>query len=36
VASGIAGQVYKALAEQQYLAERRTYSPAALVSDGGR
>jgi len=36
VASGIAGQVYKALAELQYLAERRTYSPAAMVSDGGR
>jgi penicillin-binding protein 2 len=36
VAAGIAGQVYKALAEQQYLAERRQYSPAALVSDGGR
>jgi len=36
VASGIAGQVYKALAEQQYLAERRQYSPAALASDGGR
>ena len=36
VAAGIAGQVYKALAEQQYLAEQRQYSPAALVSDGGR
>lgn len=36
VASGIAGQVYKALAEQQYLAERKPYSPAALISDGGR
>jgi len=36
VAAGIAGQVYKALAEQQYLAERRQYSPAALVSDAGR
>ena len=36
VAAGIAGQVYKALAEQQHLAERRQYSPAALVSDGGR
>lgn len=36
VAAGIAGQVYKALAEQQYLAERRPYSPAALISDNGR
>jgi cell division protein FtsI/penicillin-binding protein 2 len=36
VAAGIAGQVYKALADQQYLAGRRPYSPAALVSDGGR
>lgn len=35
VAAGIAGQVYKALAEQQYLAERRPYSPAALISDHG-
>ncbi len=36
VASGIAGQVYKALADQQYLAERKTYSPAALITDSGR
>lgn len=36
VAAGIAGQVYKALAEQQYLADQRPYSPAALISDGGR
>ncbi len=36
VASGIAGQVYKALSEQQYLAERRSYTPAALISDSGR
>ena len=27
---------YKALAEQQYLANQRPYSPAALISDGGR
>lgn len=32
VAAGIAGQVYKALAEQQYLAQRQPYSPAALIS----
>lgn len=36
VASGIAGQVYRALAEQQYLAERKTYSPAALITESGR
>lgn len=36
VASGIAGQVYKTLAEQQYLAERKTYSPAALITDSSR
>lgn len=36
VASGIAGQVYKALSEQQYLAERKPYSPAALIQDTGR
>lgn len=36
VASGIAGQVYKTLADEQYLAERKTYSPAALITDSGR
>lgn len=36
VASGIAGQVYKALSEQQYLAGRKPYSPAALIHDTGR
>ncbi len=36
VAAGIAGQVYKALADQQYLAGRQPYSPAALISDHGR
>lgn len=36
VASGIAGQVYKRLAELQYLAERKTYSPAALITETSR
>ncbi len=36
VASGIAGQVYKMLSEQQYLAERKPYSPAALIHESGR
>lgn len=36
VASGIAGHVYKTLAEQQYLAERKTYSPAALITETSR
>jgi len=33
VASGIAGQVYKALAEHQYLARQPNYSPAALITE---
>lgn len=36
VASGIAGQVYRALSEQHYLAERKPYSPAALIHESGR
>jgi penicillin-binding protein 2 len=36
VASGIAGQVYRALSEQQYLAERKPYSPAALIHESAR
>jgi membrane carboxypeptidase/penicillin-binding protein len=36
VASGIAGQVYKALAEHQYLAGQKSYSPAALITETSR